>query len=308
MTTTDKNNNVELFESYLLQKQYADATIKRDIQNLNYYQMWFKKMINNQQDILFSTSRDVLFYVKYQQQNQISVGAINNRINTLKKYFNFLIESSMIAKHPIRNLVIKGQAKTVTKNIQNEQELKELYQNFIAYQKLKLQERPKMYYREESHRIESSKRYSLIASLLIFQGLKTTELDNLTISDIDIENATVYIPSSKKSNSRILPLNTLQIIEFYKYLQELPVEQEKLFSVKVERIVQNILAELKGVNTKINNLRQIRDSVIIDWIKKHGKRKAQYMAGHKYVSSTEKFEVQDTSKLLELVNKVHLFG
>ena len=229
MMTTNNSTEFELFEAYLLQKKYSDVTIDKDLQNLNYYMNWFKSGGRNEQDLVLSTSRDVLSYVKYLQVKQISVGSINNRINSLKKYFTFQIVNEIIVKHPIRNLVIKGQSKTVTKNILNEQELKELYTSYISYQKLKLEKHHPMYYGKESNRIESSKRYSLIVSLLIFQGLKTTELDLLTVSDVSIEKATIYIASSRKSNSRILRLCSNQIIDFYKYLQELPVDQEKLF-------------------------------------------------------------------------------
>lgn len=69
-----------------------------------------------------------------------------------------------------------------------------------------------------------------------------------------------------------------------------------------------IPSQLKGINPMIQNARQLRASVIIDWIKLYGKRKAMYMIGHKYISTTESYELQDTTELGEKINKVSMFG
>ena len=45
------------------------------------------------------------------------------------------------------------------------------------------------------------------------------------------------------------------------------------------------------------NLSQIRSSVIINWLKRYDVRKVQHMIGHKYVSSTEKFQQNDLKEL-----------
>ena len=76
----------------------------------------------------------------------------------------------------------------------------------------------------------------------------------------------------------------------------------------VNNHIYYILEELKGINQKINNASQLRASMIIHWIKVHGKRQAQYMAGHKYISSTEKFELQEIDSLTDTLLKHHPFG
>jgi len=50
---------------------------------------------------------------------------------------------------------------------------------------------------------------------------------------------------------------------------------------------------------------QVRQSVIAEWLKTKDLRMAQYMAGHKYVSTTERYQVNNLEDLEEALNKYH---
>jgi IS1 family transposase len=52
----------------------------------------------------------------------------------------------------------------------------------------------------------------------------------------------------------------------------------------------------------------IRVSVILNWLRQHNKRQVQYMAGHKYIHSTEMYEVQELESLTDALTKYHPFG
>lgn len=53
---------------------------------------------------------------------------------------------------------------------------------------------------------------------------------------------------------------------------------------------------------------QIRHSVITEWLKEKDLRTVQYMAGHKYVSSTERYLTTNLEDLKEALNKHHPFN
>jgi hypothetical protein len=91
-------------------------------------------------------------------------------------------------------------------------------------------------------------------------------------------------------------------------LDSLPSDQEKLFTTNLQNGLQYILEELRGLNPKVQNLRHIRASVLMNWIQNHGMRKAQYMIGYRYATSTKSYEVQDVKDLSELMETTHLFG
>ena len=52
----------------------------------------------------------------------------------------------------------------------------------------------------------------------------------------------------------------------------------------------------------------LRGSVILNWLKIHPKRQVQYMAGHKYISSTERYASQGVEDLQDALAKHHPFG
>ena len=68
-----------------------------------------------------------------------------------------------------------------------------------------------------------------------------------------------------------------------------------------------ILKHLRQINHTVKNLDQIRASVITHWVQVHDLRKAQYLAGHRHVSSTEAYKQQLIDELQADVKKFHPF-
>jgi integrase/recombinase XerD len=48
--------------------------------------------------------------------------------------------------------------------------------------------------------------------------------------------------------------------------------------------------------------------VIVKWLKLYNLRKVQYLAGHRYISSTESYQQSEMEGLTEEVNKFHPLG
>jgi site-specific recombinase XerD len=55
----------------------------------------------------------------------------------------------------------------------------------------------------------------------------------------------------------------------------------------------------------IQSPKQVSSRVITWWLKNHNLRQVQYMAGHKYVSSTERYQLNNLDKLQEQLEKYH---
>jgi integrase/recombinase XerD len=56
---------------------------------------------------------------------------------------------------------------------------------------------------------------------------------------------------------------------------------------------------------KVKQASQIRASVIAEWTRRHDVRIVQYMCGHKYVSSTERYQATNLEDLQEQLRKYH---
>ena len=151
---------------------------------------------------------------------------------------------------------------------------------------------------------------------MVYQGLNTTELRQLELENLELYKGKVYIKSGRRSNARTLVLKSWQVIELLEYVKEIReeiiirrnIESERLFIPNNARLSNTILAivqKLKRINHKVNNTHQIRASVITNWLKQYNLREVQVLAGHRYISSTERYLEDDLESLHEIVNNFH---
>jgi integrase/recombinase XerD len=155
-------------------------------------------------------------------------------------------------------------------------------------------------------------RNTVILGLLIFQGIQSGELSKMEIGHIDLNTGKAYIPSTCQSSSRELELSQKQVIALHQYLNTtkalLKLKGEELIGGSIRNVIAHLMAEIQGLNPTITNALHIRGSVILNWLKIHPKRQVQYMAGHKYISSTEKYASQGIEDLQDALAKHHPFG
>jgi integrase len=87
----------------------------------------------------------------------------------------------------------------------------------------------------------------------------------------------------------------------------MPVKQS-IKSAKTAKIALIKLSEkLKKIDREFSNFAQLRASVITYWIKTYGLRKAQYLAGHKSIVSTEEYLPNLIEDLAEDITKFNPF-
>jgi integrase/recombinase XerD len=232
------------------------------------------------------------------KNKSLSVQTLNIRINSLRKYFEHLKEEGIIEINPARRLYIKGKIKKVIVNPLSYIELEQLYHEYA---------KPKEHYREEKHR-KAHERNSIILGLMIWQAVHSGELNKIEINHVKLNEGIIYLPATRRSKSRELKLESKQIILLHQYITELKFTSEKLFECHPSNTIQYLTNELKGINPVIRNAQHIRASVILHWMKMYDKRQVQYMAGHKWISSTEHYEVQELTGLTDLLTKHHPFS
>jgi integrase/recombinase XerD len=176
-------------------------------------------------------------------------------------------------------------------------------------------------------------RNTLILSVLIYQGTTTGEIEKIELADLDFIKATLKIRGGLCSNPRILPLKATQMGLLMNYLQNLrpqlveyhAKESDLLFlaskdvgksgknnvykdSLKLANCTfLNLTKQVKSIDKQFNNFKQIRASVITNWLKTEGLRKTQYLAGHRFISSTENYLPNNLDNLIDDINKLHPF-
>jgi len=193
------------------------------------------------------------------------------------------------------------------------------------YNILSIEELEKLYYQypldHVFHQREilklAAKQNKIITGLLVWQGLRTEDLCRLTVADVKLREGKIHIPGGRKTERRTLELKAHQVIDMMDFLYETrkeimsrTKESNQLFigvegSSGIFGVTRSIIRQLKKQQPKLIRIEQIRASVITHWIKQYNLRKVQYMAGHRYISSTEKFKVNDIEGLQDEVNKYH---
>jgi len=163
--------------------------------------------------------------------------------------------------------------------------------------------------------------------ILFNQGTTTQEIQKIETNDIDFIKATIRIRGGKRLNERVLPLKASQMGLIMHYLQNIRPQildyhtndSEKLFMSlpaigykttenEMDRnVFTPLVTQLKTIDKQFINFQQVRASVITFWIKNNGLRKAQYMAGHRNISSTERYVSNDLEGLTDDINKLHPF-
>lgn len=239
-----------------------------------------------------------LHYIDSLKKTGISARTLNNYIGNLKIYFKYLQQENYRADNPIENINIKGIIKTVLHHLLTADELEDLYYSY-----------------QTKDNDLTRKRNKIIIGLLVYQGLQSKELQHLKEEHVELYKGKITIPQTKRTGGRVLELKPWQLMEMMEYVQQIrpkivPKTEENLFTTSygntnINNVIKKINEELKLINYNYQNAIQIRNSVIVNWLKMHNLRKTQYLAGHRYISSTERYKQDNLESLHEMINSFH---
>lgn len=233
-------------------------------------------------------------YIRYRKGQGIGPKTINMELKKISYYLDFKALPNVA--EPIR---VKGVQRRMPHDLFTQKQLDHIYQNFPESQS------------QWTHK-STLRIYHLILGLRIYQGLQEQELAKLEIHHLRLDKGKIYVPSTKRANKRILDLKSFQILPLHEYL----LTDRKSLNDKIEgnylfhkkrliRGMSRIKAMIKRYEPRLTNMVQIRASTITNWLKHYNLREVQYMAGHKYVSSTERYRMDTLEDLQKELEKYH---
>ena len=262
---------------------------------------------------------DLLAFIKYYQKKD-STGLLNRKLGALRKYYKWLQFEGEIEKNPASGIYLKGRKRSVPHDLLDRETLDQLNENYHVTD-------------------ERTQRNKVILGLLVYQGLTTEELHKLEPGHLKLKAGKIEIPAASKTQSRTLQLEPHQILELQEYIKiTRPQLLDKILSYdhqqpfyragrKVKQINKNqlqrqllissngsshikntlkyLIQALKRINPEVKSAAQIRQSVITEWLKTKALRTVQYMAGHRYVSTTERYQSNNLEDLEEALNVHH---
>lgn len=312
---------MEKFSSYLQSKNLASNTIAH---YTDYTAKFFTYTGKEAEQV---EKKDVLKYLQYLQDKKGYENITRkNHLIALNHYFSFLLKTEQLANNPTTLIKIRGTHKKHLYRIYNPEELEQLYDSYYQLFVRNYDDKhiPK---NQRKQSALSKERNASILSIMLHQGTTTKEIDTIQLNDIDLIKATLKIRGGKKSNERILPLKAEQIGLLMNYLHNLrpklleyhTAENNKLFlplpdyskqtteNATLMHVFKPLTKQLKTLNKQFLNFKQVRASVITHWLKTYGLRKAQYYAGHRYISSTENYLPNEMESLSDDITKYNPF-
>jgi integrase/recombinase XerD len=239
----------------------------------------------------------LLEYINQRKSTGKSPKTINLELCKISYYLEFL-EVPNIAE----SLRVKGVQRHIPHDLFTEKQLDSIYNNFPHSRNAWTHE-------------DTLKRFHIILGLKIYQAIQTAELQKLELQHLKPEAGKIYIPSTARTNKRTLDLKPFQVLPLHEYIR---TERQKLYTeskleddnrvfpkARLKRGMPVIKNMINRYQPGLKSLYQIRASVITNWLRHYNLRQVQYMAGHKYVSSTEYYRTDTLENLQKDIGKYH---
>jgi integrase/recombinase XerD len=280
------------FKKCLQEKHFARNTIKPYINYTSYFLNWLEQ---NRLLAEKTTYNHILQFIEYCRKNDKGDKLINRMLSAIRHYYKHLSQLKNI-KNPVAGVYIKGTPRRIPSNLVDFEELEELYNAYKTIDNKK-------------------KRNKVMLGIFIYQFPTVEEIKLLQTTDINLQEGKIYIPPGRKSNGRMLELKPFQIIGIQEYLTEIRPKLLKEYTTQlfismngnknVKNSIFHMFNALKKINPRVTSPTCIRMSVISHLQKSIPLRQLQYMAGHKHISSTERYRQTDTEELYKQLELFH---
>ena len=301
------------FKSYLAELGNDHSTIRQKSNYAGYYLKWLEGERLLPEETRYN---DMLNFIDHCRLEGQSKRHINSKLRSIRHYYDYRRKHDQSIINPVLNLHMKGIRQKLPPGVRGYQELEDLYST----------------YKSDTLR---DKRNRVMLGLFVYQGITTGELQRMEPSHLKLNQGKVYIPGTRRTGSRSLDLKPLQILELHQYLTEIRPQiltgisdprparrpdtidrarlEDRLFislngSENIKNSLLHMFRSIRECHPGVHSPKQIRASVITHWLKNYNLRQVQYMAGHKYVSSTERYQLNNLDNLQSKLEKYHPLG
>lgn len=268
------------FKQYLEQKNYQPRTIITTQSTVNQFKDWLGKHNISVYRVNHTIAMRYVGYLNRKHKPQV----VNQKLAHLRHYYSFLVTS----KHPFLDIKVLGSRKKTFTDLLTTEELRTIY----------------LLLPEET---QDQIRTKILAGFYIFQGVSTRDITELKVKHLKLHEGRIMIPQTRRGNSRTLSLDPVQMMLLIQFVTNTPKDKliYQAFGNANQRsyIVSKLNKDLRKFKG-YKNLSQIRHSVVMNWLKTSNLRQVQYMAGHRYISTTESYLQSDYEGLkLAIVDK-----
>jgi len=273
-------------------QQLAPKTVRRYSIDISLFLQWLATEQISEASFHYN---DLMAFIQHITEQGMGKRRISQYLGIIRHYCQYLIQEERRTDNPAAGVFIKGLNRSVPVNLLGVEEMDLLYQQ----------------YKIQLHVSDGNK---IMLGLLIYQGITVAEIMRLRAHHFLMKDGRVIIKGTRHTNERTLSLCSHQMHPLQHYLKTNKQKEGYLFiegkkqQVSEKNIgnrLQYMFYQLRQLNPKVISAKQIRMSVITGWLKKHSLRETQYLAGHKYVSSTARYQTTNLNDLQQALNDHH---
>lgn len=275
------------FEYYLKRKNLSSSSIRSYCNEAGLFQKWMNQRGITADELGYG---DIMDYIRYCKNRGNCHNTICAKIHVVKRWMDY----RYIRPNPCKGWHIKRRNKFLPSPLLTAVEINRIYHRFPAGDDALI-----------CHKV--------IVGLMCYQALDRGDILNLRSRDVHLPGATIHLRAIGKKAPRSIRIPDAQKPVLTKYLE---ASRTRILAGRpdtADLIVKPGGIDRLGMMTKLyDRLRcmypdyispkQLRASVIVNWLKDHNLREVQYMAGHRYVSSTERYlegRMEDLQKRLD---------
>jgi integrase/recombinase XerD len=280
------------FKAYLEQKKLSERTVQHYTKYIQRFLAWLKEEDLREEDFTYT---DLLSFMQYCNEKGVTKRTLNNLLTMIRHYCNYLISEKKRTDNPAAGVFIKGLIRKLPSHLLSQEELEELYRQYSI-----------------QLNVDASKKIML--GLMIYQGLSVGEMMRIQSHHLRLKDGKIFIKGTKRTNERLLNLHAVQITVLQHYLSKnkfkegaffIEPRKKEISERNINNRIKYMFDQLRQLNPKVINAKQIRSSVITEWLRKNNLRQVQYMAGHKYVSSTQRYLLNNLEDLQQALQQHH---
>ena len=295
---------LKIFEEKLRKKGYAKDTIRQYRNYAGIYLAWLNVKHLKLEEIDYELFSSFVFQLK----KEYSLNQYRKIILSIRHYYKTRPELKNVAA----GLQIRRRRQDLLNEVISHEELKKIYSSYESFD-------------------DRGRRNKVILGLFVYQALMASDMERLEVVHIELKPGKIYVPGASNRNARKLDLAAEQLLEMEAYLRVIrprllanveqsrsgrkpmkidPIIEQRLFfsesgSSGMKNSIYHLFRKLRKEDERVKSAQLIRSVVIANWLKTRDIRMVQYMCGHKWVSSTERYNAYNLEELRAELDKYH---
>jgi site-specific recombinase XerD len=163
-------------------------------------------------DLASLTTENLRLFMRWMGAEQFAASTINRRMNAIRSFCNWLVDYGHLETSPMRTVSLQKPPRTLPRYL-------------TVYEIQLFLTMPIEPYGNE----DLERRDALAFKMLLYTGLRRSELIGLNVGDVDMEAKTVTVRNGKGNKDRVVPLADTLAMDLADYLGDIRNPDRPLF-------------------------------------------------------------------------------